>query len=111
MSRSNANITEVLATAELGCQHITILASHLKEMAEMPLDATVLKRFPFLASPPPKKQAPYYANQVTPPRFVDHSTSDPMAGPGWDGELASVDIDYVSENGKALDKAIGQDPA
>lgn len=106
---SNANLKEVIANAELGCQHITILAQHLKELQETPLDAAALKKFPILANPPPKKRAPYYANLVTPARFAAHSTSDPWAGPNWDGKLASTDIDYIANDGKALDEASAAD--
>lgn len=65
----------MLATAELGCQHITILAHHLKELRETPLDEAALGKFPFLRDPPAKKQAPYYKNLKTPQRFLGQSAS------------------------------------
>ncbi|KAJ5107347.1 hypothetical protein N7456_004022 [Penicillium angulare] len=108
---SNANVGEVLATAELGCQHITILAHHMKELQETPLDATALKKYPFLVNPPAKKQNPYYANLQTPERLRVHSKSDPMAGPNWDGQLADIHADYLANGGKLLSGAMDADAA
>ncbi|EXJ77294.1 hypothetical protein A1O3_10452 [Capronia epimyces CBS 606.96] len=108
---SNANVAEVLATAELGCQHITILAPHLKELTETPLDDEARKRYPLFASKLTKRSAPYYANLKTPSRLAQHSTSDPLAGPDWDGTFASTDVDYLANDGKALDEAIARDTA
>ena len=108
---SNANVNEVLATAELGCQHITILAHHLKELQETPLDDSALKKYPWLASPPAKKQDPYYEDLKTPVRFATHSNSDPMAGPNWDGKLADIHTDYLANGGKALSDAMNGDAA
>lgn len=108
---SNANLKEIIANAELGCQHITILAPHLQELAATPLDSTALEKYPFLKSPPPKKQPPYYDTQKTPARLASHSTTDLLAGPNWDGKLASIDVDYLADNGKLLEESIKQDPA
>lgn len=81
----------------------------MKELQETPLDATALKRYPVFANPPPKKKTPYYANLSTAPRFAVHSTSDPLAGPDWDGKLARTDIDYIGDDGKSLDEANAAD--
>jgi transaldolase len=108
---SNANIGEVLATAELGCQHITILAHHLKELQETPLNEDALEKFPFLRNPPPKKQDPYYLASKTPERLVGHLEIDPLAGPDWDGKLADIHADYLADNGKLLSRAMESDPA
>jgi transaldolase len=40
-----------------------------------------------------------------------HSTSDPLAGPDWDGKLARTDIDYVANNGRLLEEANTTDKA
>lgn len=108
---SNANLAEVLANAELGCQHITVLAPHLKELTETPFDDAAKEKYPILKNLPPKKTAPYYKNLQTPARFKGHSTSDPMAGPGWDGKLASIETDYLANCGKALSDAMLADEA
>ncbi|KAL4887875.1 aldolase [Aspergillus ambiguus] len=96
---SNANIGEVIATAELGCQHITILAHHLKELAETPFDDAVLAKYPILKDPGPKKQEPYY------------DSTDHLAGPKWDGTFASTEQDWPADNGAAVTKAMESDPA
>jgi transaldolase len=56
-----------------------------------------------------KPKHPYKA-RVTPARFSKHSTSDPLAGPEWDGKFASTEIDYIVNNGENLTKAIKADP-
>ncbi|PYI04702.1 aldolase [Aspergillus sclerotiicarbonarius CBS 121057] len=106
---SNANIGEIIATAELGCQHITILAHHMRELQETPLDSPSMAKYPFLQDLPSKKQAPYYAKLKTAERLRGHSTSDPMAGPGWNGKLADIHTDYLADNGKALSEAMTAD--
>jgi transaldolase len=107
---SNANVAEVIANAELGCQHITILEHHLKELSSTPLDEEALRRYPFLANPPAKKSAPYYKNYSTSARLKSLSTSDPLAGKDWDGTFASTQVDYLADDGKALADAINKDP-
>ena len=99
-----------MANAELGCQHLTILAHHLKELRECPATDEVLARYPFLKSHPPKKEAPYYERLETPERFKGHLKIDPLAGPDWDGKLADIHQDYLSDNGKALQESIRADP-
>lgn len=32
-----------------------------------------------------------------------------MMGPDWNGQLARIDIDYISDNGKNLEEAITRD--
>ena len=108
---SNANIAEIVATAELGCQHITITAPHLKELQETALDATALKKYPFLANPAPKKAAPYYKNLKTPQRLQAHSKTDPLAGADWNGQLADIHADYLANGGKLLTESMASDPA
>ncbi|KAH8748899.1 hypothetical protein F5883DRAFT_633662 [Diaporthe sp. PMI_573] len=108
---SNANIGEIIANAELGCQHITILSHHLKELAETPVDDGLIKRYPILGSHPAKKQPPYYANATTPERVKGHLQIDPLAGPDWNGELASTKVDWLADDGKALSEAMSADAA
>lgn len=108
---SNANIGEVVANAELGCQHITILATHLKEMTETPLDETSLKKYPFLRNPPPKRKSPYYKNLKTAERLKGHATIDPLAREDWDGTLPPIDRDYLANDGALLVECMANDPA
>lgn len=83
----------------------------MKELAETPLDAAALKKYPFLKNPPHKKKAPYYANLTVPDRLKGHLTIDPLAGPEWDGNFASTEVDWLADNGKALTAAMEADPA
>lgn len=104
-------MNEILATAEIGCQHITILAHHLKELQEIPFDETALAKYPFLKNPPPKKQEPYYKALETPERLKGHAKIDPFAGPDWNGKLADIHSDYLADNGKLLEEYMVQDAA
>ena len=36
---------------------------------------------------------------------------DPLAGPDWDGTLASTEVDWLSDDGKALTDVMDADPA
>lgn len=108
---SNANAAEVLANAELGCQHITILAPHLEELAKTRLDDAARDKYPFLKNLPAKKQEPYYANLQTPERLKGHANIDPLAGPGWNGKLPDIHADYLADNGKLLAQYMDQDEA
>ncbi|RSH89672.1 hypothetical protein EHS25_002223 [Saitozyma podzolica] len=98
---SHANLNELFATAELGVQHSTILGNHLAELAKAP------DTLPEVTFTKPKHP---YKDRVTPARFSKHSTSDPLAGPEWDGKFASTEIDYIANNGENLTKAIKADP-
>ncbi|KAJ5633621.1 hypothetical protein N7528_001463 [Penicillium herquei] len=108
---SNANINEIFATAELGCQHITVRADHIIEMANTPLEESHLLQWPFLANPKPKPETPYYKDLSTPDRFAHFNKIDPLAGADWDGKLADIHTDYISNDGKALVEAMQSDPA
>ncbi|KAI8310470.1 Transaldolase [Colletotrichum sp. SAR11_59] len=105
---SNANIGEIIATAELGCQPITILAHHLEELQKTTFDDTA---YPFLKDPPPKRQAPSYKDFKTRDRLQGHMKIDPLIGPTWDGKFASTETDWLANDGEALSKAIEADPA
>ncbi|KZO90875.1 aldolase [Calocera viscosa TUFC12733] len=93
------NIKEAFATAELGCFSLTLPAPIMLELASTPD-----------SSPPastPKDPWAFYG--PTPPRFASMSNKDPLAGLGWNGKLADYKIDYIANNGKALEEA-NQDP-
>lgn len=98
---SHFDIAEILAMAELGCQHVTIQAPELKKLVETP-DTL----------PPVRGQKPKhpYAKLVTPERLKVLSTTDGLAGPDWDGVLATMETDYVSDCGRRLNDFIKEDP-
>ena len=90
---------EVMAMAELGCPHITISAANLKALQAMPDDLP----------PPARKPKSRYAEYATAKRLTALSTVDPLAGPAWNGKLATMETDYVSDGGAKLDAFIAQD--
>lgn len=100
VTASHFTAIEILATAELGCHHITIQAELLKTLMETP--AT-------LPSATSRKTSCTYRTLTTPQRLRGLSTQDPLAGPGWDGVLASMKTDYISNDGALLDECIRED--
>lgn len=98
---SQFHVEEILALAEMGCQHITISAAVLKALKETkdtlpPVTTT-------------KAQHPYAA-LATPERLKVLSTMDGLAGPDWDGVFATMDTDFVRDGGAKLDEFIRNDP-
>ncbi|RSH89675.1 hypothetical protein EHS25_002226 [Saitozyma podzolica] len=102
LSASFVNAKEVVANAELGVWGMTLPPALLKEMANTPDDGPVPSD--------PKPYHPYAKKGPVPARFAEMSTKDPLAGANWDGKLASTEIDYIANNGAALDKANKEDP-
>lgn len=98
---SQFHVEEIGALAEMGCQHITISAAVLKALKEtkdtLPPVTTTKAKHP-------------YASLVTPERLKALSTRDGLAAPDWDGVLATMDTDFVSDGGVKLDQFIRNDP-
>ncbi|ETI20929.1 hypothetical protein G647_07272 [Cladophialophora carrionii CBS 160.54] len=97
---SHFNTAEILAMAELGCQHVTIQAHNLQKLMETP------DTLPPVLRTKPKHP---YAEFVVADRLQPLATLDPLAGPGWDGVLATMDTDFVADGGAKLDKFIETD--
>ncbi|KAI9931075.1 hypothetical protein ASPWEDRAFT_34391 [Aspergillus wentii DTO 134E9] len=95
---------EAMATGELGCHSATLPHTVLTELSQLPYDA---------AKQPgqgvPKPAHPYRDAAPTPARLAKNARLDPLV-PNWDGKLASSDIDYLGNGGKALDQANEADP-
>jgi transaldolase len=87
-----------MAMAEFGCEHATIPEDILATLASLDLET----------NPPPGDYSTKHWG-VPNPRLAHLVKIDPLAGPGWNGKLASTDIDYLANNGAALDKAIEED--
>lgn len=88
-----------MAMAEFGCEHATIPEDIVLQLSI--LDA--------VANPPPGDDAPKNTG-VPSPRVAHLLKVDPLAGSGWDGTLASTEVDYLKDNGAALTQAIAADP-
>ena len=96
-ARSHFNIAEILAMAELGCQHVTIQASNLQRLME------TSDTFPPVTRIKPKHP---YAEFAIPERLKTLVTLDPLAGPEWDGHLATTHADFLANGGEKLDTFI-----
>lgn len=87
-----------MAMAELGCHHATIPEDIIQQLSILNIQS----------NPPPGQ------GQLSKPGTVSGRLShlaavDPLAGPNWNGELASTKVDYLSQGGAALSKAISED--
>ena len=90
----------------MGCHSATISHTVLQELAKLPYDSS---KQPGEGVPKP---AHVYANaNPTPQRLRKLATVDPLAPAGWDGKLASTEVDYLANGGAELTKAIAADPA
>lgn len=97
---------EAMAAGEMGCHHATISPEVLKQLADLPYDATKQP-----GEGLPKTAHPYKNARPIPRRLQAVSVTDPLAPTSWDGKLARTDIDYLANNGAELEKAIKADPA
>ncbi|EFY92438.1 hypothetical protein J3458_019646 [Metarhizium acridum] len=96
---------EAMAAGELGCHSATISHTVLDQLAALKYDPTAQ---PGEGQPKP---AHVYKTPVPPPKRLEKlATVDPLAPKGWDGKLASTDIDYLANGGAELTKAIEADP-
>lgn len=101
---SNITAAEVLACADMGVQHITILAPVLKELCQMkvaPNDASKIQ---------PKPKRAYFDDKQLSPRMLALTDKDPLAPRPEAFKIASTDVDYLANQGAKLEEAIAQDP-
>lgn len=89
----------------MGCHHATISSDVLTQLSKLPYDASAQP-----GEGVPKSSHPYRNAAPLPARFAKLMKTDPLAPAGWDGKLASTDIDYLANNGAELEKAIEADP-
>ncbi|KAK2599896.1 hypothetical protein N8I77_011613 [Diaporthe amygdali] len=99
---SNHGIQELFAMAELGCQHVTISPRDLVALQETADDLAPITS--------QKPTHPYAAYKVV-ERLQTLLAMDPLAGPSWDGKLASFETDYLSDGGERLNKVLQEDNA
>ncbi|KAH7034675.1 putative transaldolase [Microdochium trichocladiopsis] len=98
---------EVVASAEIGCHSATISIQTLKELAETPACDVTLPALRKVAA----LENPYAADSHIPPsRLRSLLEGDPLAqAESW--TPCNLDIDYLSDLGKELEKALNADDA
>lgn len=94
-----------MATAEMGCQSITLPPKLFEELSKLTYDPSKQP-----GEGLPKATNPGQNARVTPPRLQKLLEVDPLAPAEWDGKLASTSIDYLANDGAELEKAIQADP-
>jgi transaldolase len=93
-----------MAAGELGCQSATISHTVLAELAKLPYDES---KQPGVGKPKPKYA--YLNAEPLSARFEKLTKLDPLTVADWDGNLASTETDYLTNNGSELQKAIAAD--
>ncbi|OAL23397.1 hypothetical protein AYO22_06447 [Fonsecaea multimorphosa] len=96
---SHFNVAEILAMAELGCQHVTVQGHNLKKLMETP------DTLPPVVNKKPKHP---YAKFTVAERLKTLEALDPLSGPEWNGLLATMDTDFVVDGGDKVDKFIAE---
>ncbi|RXG48080.1 hypothetical protein VDGE_04527 [Verticillium dahliae] len=97
-------VQEAMAAGEMGCHSATISHTVLNELAKLPYVAS--------EQPGPDVPKPAHVYKDAPPvsdRLRKLLNIDPLAGPDWDGKLASTDVDYLADGGAPLQNAIEAD--
>jgi transaldolase len=87
-----------MAMAELGCHHATIPEDIIQQLSILD----------FKSNPPAGHFCTKHPGSPS-TRLTNLLKVDPLAGPKWEGRLASTEIDYLADNGAALTKAIADD--
>ncbi|RGP76682.1 hypothetical protein FLONG3_5122 [Fusarium longipes] len=90
---------EVMAMSEFGCDHVTVPENILLQLSHLDVES----------HPPPGNVAQKHIGDIS-PRVSHLAKTDPLAGPMWDGQLPSTKVDYLADNGAALEEAIATDP-
>ncbi|KAH7123491.1 hypothetical protein B0J13DRAFT_511881 [Dactylonectria estremocensis] len=94
------SVEEAMAAGEMGCHSATISHTVLEQLSKLPYDAS---KQPGEGLPKPTHV--YKNAHPTPERLKKLLTVDVLAGPDWDGKLASTDVDWLANGGSELDKA------
>ncbi|KAL4876160.1 aldolase [Aspergillus karnatakaensis] len=91
---------EAMAIGELGCEHATIPADIIQQLAAHILEA----------NPPPGMDSASGSRGV-PARLAHLATRDPLSESGWARGLELGEVDYLADDGAALARAIEEDEA
>lgn len=85
--------------AEFGCDHVTVPEDILLQLSLLDAEENL----------PPGMES--LIEGTGPSQRVAHlAKTDPLAGSDWDGKLPSTEVDYLANNGAALEEAIAADP-
>jgi transaldolase len=87
-----------MAMAEFGCEHVTIPENILLQLSLLDTEK----------NPPPGNVAQKRVEDIS-PRVAHLARTDPLAGSTWDGKFPSTEVDYLADNGAALEDAIAAD--
>ncbi|KAI5364630.1 Putative transaldolase/Fructose-6-phosphate aldolase, aldolase-type TIM barrel [Septoria linicola] len=102
---SHFTVEEVMAMAELGCQHITISASNLKDLEQRPALPLTSTTSELRKSEHPHQQYRRFE------RLAKLLENDPFLGPLDQNITAEIGkVDYLNDGGRSLDEAIARDP-
>ncbi|KAJ6498867.1 hypothetical protein C8R45DRAFT_1061173 [Mycena sanguinolenta] len=101
------SVQEVMACGEMEMHHATIGARILAELTALPAVPSASAKIPGVAKVDMTR--PYADARPTPARLAEVAKSDPLTVE-WNGKVASTEIDYLADNGAALDSAIEADP-
>ncbi|KAJ7140699.1 hypothetical protein C8R44DRAFT_866399 [Mycena epipterygia] len=106
-SASFISAQEAMACGEMEMHHATISAQVLADLCKLPAVPSPSARIPGI--PKVDMTKPYDGAHPTPARLAAVSGTDPLTAK-WDGVVASTDVDYLADNGKALAASIEADP-
>ncbi|KAJ7071993.1 hypothetical protein C8F01DRAFT_973396 [Mycena amicta] len=97
---------EAMACGEMQVHSATLPAQVLAILSQTPALPSPSARIPGV---PKVTSSSYFDERPLPERLVAVSKTDPLNA-NWDGNLASTEIDYLANGGKALERAIEADP-
>ncbi|KAJ7347085.1 hypothetical protein DFH08DRAFT_870221 [Mycena albidolilacea] len=101
------SVQEVMACGEMEMHHATVGARILAELSALPAVPSACTKIPGV--PKVDMTRPYANARPTPARLAEVAKSDPLSA-DWDGKVASTEIDYLADNGAALERAVEADP-
>lgn len=103
---------EAMAAAEWGCHSATLSPKMLDELATLEYDGAGTGGSKQSAASVPKPAEGLEFYRAAPPmaeRLRGLVGTDPLAEAGWNGVVASTEVDYLAEGGTALDEAVEKD--
>lgn len=102
---------EAMAAAEFGCHSATLPPKVIEHLARLKYDGTKQPGEGVPAKPQPEVE---FTGQSgfggTPARLRGLAGVDSLTAGGWDGGLASTEVDYLADGGDELERAIRGDP-